>query len=410
MPDNCKKNVSLWNKEYITLLLVNLISTIGFNMVYTMIVDYSVNSLGGTIVMGGIIAGTFSITALCVRPFAGILADNFRKKFICTLGIALITLASLGYALSPNVKVLFLFRILHGVGFSINSTTNIALVSLCVPEICIAEGIGYLGVCQVFSQIAGPWLGEFLKQAFGYKALFIIVALLSACALVLLVKLFPTEAGDHKTKIKNNQKPILSINNMIAREILLYALLGGIFSFGNGIVASFLKVMCNERKIENYTTFFSINALVLFLVRMVIGKVVDKKGVNPVITGAFIIAAISMFLLAYASNLNMIILAAVLKAIGQGGGHVALQAESIKNVDESKRGIASGTFYIGADIGQGIGPWIGGVLSSTFSYKTTFSFTALLTLLGGVAFFINRIMAGTDDTCPNKQDTVGASH
>ena len=43
MPDNSSKPSVIWNKNYIILLLVNLISAIGFNMVYTMIVDYTVN-------------------------------------------------------------------------------------------------------------------------------------------------------------------------------------------------------------------------------------------------------------------------------------------------------------------------------------------------------------------------------
>ncbi|MBM7583452.1 putative MFS family arabinose efflux permease [Caldicoprobacter guelmensis] len=396
-----KGTTNLWNKEYIILLLVNLISAIGFNMVYTMIVDYSVNFLGGTLVMGGIIAGIFSITALCVRPFAGIMADNFNKKYICIWAIMLIIAASLGYAFSPNVGILLLFRVMHGIGFSINSTTNIALVSLCIPENRIGEGIGYLGVGQVFSQIVGPGLGELLKQAFGYKILFVSVALLSLCALILLIKLFPNKTENQKTEEKNNKKSGFTINSMIAQEVLFYALLGGVFSFGNGIVSSFLKVMCNERNIENYTAFFSINALVLFLIRMIIGKIVDKKGFTIVITGSFVIAAISMILLAYASSLNMIILAAILKAIGQGGGQVALQAESIKKVDESKRGVAASTFYIGADIGQGIGPWIGGFLSDTFNYKTTFSFTALLTLFCGIIFFINQMIARKNNILKN---------
>ena len=101
MPDNSSKPSVIWNKNYIILLLVNLISAIGFNMVYTMIVDYTVNVLDGSLIMGGIIAGTFSITALFVRPFAGIIADNFNKKSVCFFAIILIITASSGYAFAP---------------------------------------------------------------------------------------------------------------------------------------------------------------------------------------------------------------------------------------------------------------------------------------------------------------------
>lgn len=376
----------VWNKGFIILLFTNFISAIGFNMIYTVIVDYTVHYLGGTIFIGGIIAGIFSITALLVRPFSGVIADYYNKKSICQVSMIFTLLSVLGYAFSPNPLILLIFRIIHGMAFSLNSTTSIALVSLLIPLNRIGEGIGYFGIGQIAAQIIGPVLSEIIIKYLGYKNLFLIIALITLIAEILLLFLPAKTNNIVKT---NNTYLIISIKSMIAREVLFFALIGSIFSFGNGIVGSFLRIVCDERNIEGYSLFFSVNAIVLLLTRLFIGKLIDKNGSTLIILMSLLITSVSIFLLANFSTINTLLLAAVLKAIGQSG-QIALQTECIKRVDENKRGIASSTFYMGADIGQGFGPWIGGFISNKFNYEATFITTAIITLLFSFAFLINQ--------------------
>jgi dipeptide/tripeptide permease len=75
-----------------------------------------------------------------------------------------------------------------------------------------------------------------------------------------------------------------------------------------------------------------------------------------------------------------------LKAVGQGGGQLSLQAECIRRVDASRVGAAVSTFYIGADIGQGLGPVFGGAISDSFNYTVMFMICAVLILASTVIF------------------------
>ena len=107
------KKERLWTGQFLFLILVSFITAVGFNMVYTMIVDYSKNTLGAGLTVSGVIAGIFSITALCIRPFAGAASDRFNKKWICVFATILIALSSVGYALVPDVSSMLVMRILH---------------------------------------------------------------------------------------------------------------------------------------------------------------------------------------------------------------------------------------------------------------------------------------------------------
>ena len=162
--ENSRKKERLWSGQFLFLILVSFITAIGFNMVYTMIVEYSQNSLGAGLTISGLIAGIFSITALCVRPFAGAAADHFNKKWICVLATGVIALSAVGYALVPDVSSMLIMRILHGAAFGVSGTANIALVSTCIPKSRMGEGLGFYGLGQVFAQAVGPAWGRLLRK------------------------------------------------------------------------------------------------------------------------------------------------------------------------------------------------------------------------------------------------------
>ena len=372
---------SLWNRSFILLILVSLITAMSFNMVYVIISKYALE-VTPSLTIAGVIAGIFSIAALIIRPIAGVTADTMNKKRLCIIANLLITIALFGYTFSFNVPTLFFFRILHGVAFGISGTVNIALVTNYIPKGRTAEGIGYYGLGQVMAQIISPNLGVQIEELYGFQPLFLLVTGLSLLGVLLLTRLnYPKE---QVTKVRKKRK--LTLNSLIAKEVLMYAIIGGMFSFGNGIVSSFLVLLGEERNIRNIGLFFSVGAIVLFVLRIFVGKIADNQGITLIVNISLIASAMSMILIGFAPILSILLLASVLKSLGQGGGQISLQAECIKRVDPSRVGVATSTFYIGADLGQGFGPMIGGAISSTFNYTILFLFCAVLMLVAMLVF------------------------
>ena len=376
----------LWTKPFLLLLSASFLNALAFNMVYTNIVDYSIKRLDTSMALAGTISGIFSISALFIRPVAGILTDRSNKKNLCVIATLVIATVCLGYTFCPNTGFMLAFRILHGAAFGVSSTVNVALASCYLPKTRLAEGIGYYGLGQVFAQAVGPGIGEAVQGLFGYNMMFIFISVLTFLAVGILLLVRYDYIPNERSPSDNSLSSIL--HSIFAIEVLMYAIVNGIFSFGNGIINAFLKTMCQEREIHGFAWFFTVSAIVLFVVRISIGKISDRKGIRSIVNISLIITALSLCVLANSNILATLLFAGALKAAGQGAGQVSLQAECIKRVSANRVGVANSTFFIGADIGQGVSPIIGGVLVSSLGYSSTFYMTAALFIIAFIAFNI----------------------
>ncbi len=376
-------STKLLNRTYLLLTLVNLITAFGFSMIATIVSSYAV-SLGAGLTLAGTLAGIFSISALIIRPFSGVALDILNKRNMCILSTLMICISFLGYAFAQNIPVMLFFRVLHGMSFGISSTAVLALVSEHIPKERLGEGLGYFGLGQIISRICGPYIGIVVKDRFGYQSLFLLISILTILAVILLFM------GKDKSIESNNSKKkklTIRLEQLIVKDCIVYALVSGLFSLVNGITGSFLVLLGEERGIVNIALFFSVNAIILFILRFTVGRIIDKSSLLPIVIISLSLTGVAMLIIGRSTGLGMILLASVLVALGQGTGQLSLQSACIKKVDAAKIGVATSTYYIGADIGQGLGPILGGQVLEIFNYGIMFDLIAIL-MVGGIGVFI----------------------
>lgn len=381
-----KKPESLLNHGFIILVTVSLITALGFNMITTLISSYAL-TYGTQLTAVGFISGIFSITALIFRPIGGFISDILNKKRICTFTTLLIALVIISYALCPSIGTLLFVRILHGALFGINGTANMALATEFIPENRLGEGLGYYGLGQVLAQIIGPTIGIMIRDAFGYRMLFFLIGLSTLIAALVLQFFFRYQS--QTASVHTKERTFLpSFSRLIAKECIVYALIAGLFSMGNGIVNSFLVLLGETKSIANISLFFSVNAIALFLLRMLIGRLADNMNLFIIVNAALLSSAVSMLMIGKSPVLSLFLIAAAVKAFGNVGGQISLQSACIKRVDAARVGIATSTYYIGADIGQGLGPIWGGRIAQQFGYDAVFYCMAGFFAVGILCFTI----------------------
>lgn len=376
-------NERLWNKHYILVLLVNTLNAFSFYMIATILSKYLVN-IGTTVAVAGFIVGLFSLTSLCCRPFSGVMADRLSNVTLLKWSNVLMGIGLLGFTVTTRLPLLIGFRIINGIGFALSGTCQISLASHYIPKNKMGEGIGYLGLGMVLGSAIAPGFGITIAEAVGMKATFLVSASMTVIAYIILCFF-------HEEKKKTVEKKKITFNDIIAVKALPFTLVAGSYSFVNGIVASYLVLYADEIGVKGISLYFTVCAVVLFIIRPFSGKLMDKKGIRITVLPGLVLTASAMFMLGRSRTLFVILAAGALRSLGQGAAQPSLQAGCINAVGTDKSGVATSTYYLGGDICQGVGPMIGGcvvqMFAGTAGYTAIFDICGILLLAALVFFF-----------------------
>lgn len=373
------EETKLWNKSYIMILILSTFINSASQMVVPLVAEFA-KSLGAPLTFAATIASLMSLTALFLRPISGLFSDRYNRKTIILVSNTAIAVCILLMSMVRSVPMLVAVRLLHGVAFSFNGVALMAFNTMFIPKDRLGEGMGWMALSTIISQALGPNLGVFLVEKSGYTVCFAVAA--GICAIgVVLIALMPY---NHVSTNKNKK---LDLNSLISLRILPYAAIMGLFSAGNGLVSSLLVTFGKEREIANIALFFTAYSIAMVAVRPVAGKLVDAKGLKFVLVPSLVLGAAAFFLLGNATALWMCVVAAVIKAVGQGSGSPAIQASCLKQVGREKAGVVSSTCFIGQDIGNALAPTIGGFIAENYGFSTMFIGYSILLLVGGLGIF-----------------------
>ena len=381
----------LWNASYIFALVVSTFTAFSFYMNQSMLAGYlQSDGIGLTAQLAGVIVGLFSMTSLFCRPFCGVLSDRMNNVKLLMVSNLLMTAGLAGFAFVKTAPLFFAFRIMNGVGFAIGSTVQISLATRYIPRQRMGEGIGYMGLGNILGSAVAPGIGIAIAGALGMRAMLLISAALPAlaCFILLLMR--------DDRELSRDEKVHIRLRDILEPRAFAYSFSGGVFSFGNGIVNAYIVLFAASRGVESVALYFTVYAIGMFIIRPMSGKLMDKKGIRWTVYPGIVITACSFVLLACSQSLPMFLAAAVLRAIGQGSAQPSLQAGCINFIGRDRAGVATSTYYLCGDIGQGVGPMLGGLVVGAIAgaqgYQLMYLICAGLSLvsLASITVFFNR--------------------
>lgn len=384
----------LWTRSFLLLFVYSFLSNAGFFMTMPVLPRYAVE-LGMSLAETGILTGIFSIVAIVARPAAGIISDRFPKKRMLILFSAAVGAAAFCYGLCTKPLGLYVFRILHGAAYAISSTIQIAMTTEMIRTDRMGEGMSMMSMAQVLAMSIAPNLGLTLSQRAGNRTALYLSGGLILGALVCAV-LLPAErkaAPDRESGTPGaGRVPAagFSLKRMFAVELMLLAVISGLFSLMNGVTSSYLSMLGDERSIEGIGIFFTISSVAVLLIRPFAGKLMDRRGLACVLIPSLVFGSVAMLCIGAARALPAVILAAVLKGVGQSAGQSSVQAECAKRSRPEKRGVAMSTCYLGSDLGNSAGAGLGGYLSGAYGYGVMFKVAGVIIASGLGLYAVQR--------------------
>ncbi|MFH1879666.1 MAG: MFS transporter [Bacillota bacterium] len=379
-----KRPDKLLNKQYVMFSLINLIVSISFSMVSTTISKYAY-SVGTTVAVAGAVAGVFSISALIVRPFSGVISDRMNRKTLLVISTLAMAVCTFFYGLVSDTGMLFLLRILHGAAFCVSSTVNMAMIPAFSPKDRVGEAVSYFGLSQTLAVFIGPSLGLALADAGGFPLNFMIAAVIVAAGGV--IALLMDFQGTQVTVLSEARgKFSIRLKDIVATESLIFAGINIAMAATSGVENSLIALYGAAAGMGNIGWYFTLSAVALIISRLAFGKLADRRGLPLAMylgTGLMIVGFLLLWNL---TAVWMLAASAVIKTVGSGIVRPAVQAECIKSVPPDKRGAAASTFYIGSDIGQGVSPWLAGQIVDSSGGNYGLAFSALAAPLALAAF------------------------
>lgn len=371
MGSNKKNDCSIWTRGFIFINICSAFSWLSINMVNATIAPYAV-SLGASSGVAGILSGFYYLSSFSIRPFSGALGSRLNRRLLLLWTSVLWAVLDLLMALMPaNVVVVLILRALQGIGYSVATTVSMTIAADLLPQSRVGEGIGYFGLCQVFAQLVGPSVALSLAAYMGYRPMFFISFASRVFSTVMILAL-PSYKPVYTEK--PGQKRRLSVNDIIARESLLPATVGMLFSILNGSLIAFLALYADSLGIGSAGGFFIINAIFMFITRMLSSRSADGKSLAAAAVSSGSLLIFSMLLLGVGRSREFMLLSGIVFGVGYGLLLPVTQSRSVQAPPLERRNIGSNTYYIGIDIGFTLGNFFAGHLAGAVGYSNMFLF------------------------------------
>lgn len=374
----------VWTRNFLLIILINFLVFMNHIMVLSTFPMFLEQVLGLNEAVAGAAAFAFSAVAVILRPIIGWLLDCGRRRGVLLIGLTGMLLMPLGYAasaaftasgyvLTAAVALALVCRMLHGAALAFSNTTGATIASDALPQKRFAEGMGYFGMATALATSLAPALGLALMKV-SFTVLFLTAAGFMLISLLLCLMMKPLS-------VPQAEKKPLEFKTLIDADAVPASVICLVFLLTWGALENFFADYAIKNSLPSGGIFFAITAVMLFLVRVTIGKLADKKGEGIFVYSCNAAMLAAFLLLAFAPGNFSFYLAAVLAGYAFGGIEPALQSMAVHIAPPERRGSANSTFLCAYDIGLGGGGGIAGVLISALGYRSMYLILSLATVV-----------------------------
>jgi MFS family permease len=367
----------LLSRDFGLLWLSSLLSFGSFFLLLTALPLYALD-LGGRESEVGLVLGVFALSAMCLRPVAGVQLDRRGRVPILALGALIFALASAGYAIVPSLVALLALRAFHGTGMALGATAGPVLAGDLAPVGRRGAAIGLQGSAQNVASALGPPIGAALAASLGYPRLFLAAAAMAAAGFLCATRIRePPRAGAAARSARTAP--------FVARAVAPGAVALGL-NVAYGTLASFVPVYAVRVGLSNPGLYFLAFALSMIAGQTVGGRLSDRFGRAAVLLPGLLLLAAGVALVPSFSGWALLA-SGVVAGLGQGAAQPTLFALAVDRVGPAERGAALGTVGTFLELGIGGGSILAGLLAERAGLETTFRliaaaplFSAALTL------------------------------
>ncbi|ANM03371.1 multidrug resistance protein MdtG [Rhizobium phaseoli] len=341
----------------------------------------------------GIAYGATFLAAALVAPLWGRLGDIYGRKLMLVRASLGMTVAISLMGMAGNVWQLMALRLFVGLAGGYSSGSMV-LVATQTPKERSAWALGVLSCGIMAGNLVGPLIGGVLPPVIGIRGTFLAAGamiFLAFLATALLIKEEKSPARKQAGEASGGWKSIPDKGPVVAMLAT-----GMLLMFANMSIEPIITVYVAQI-VPDATEVTKISGLVMsaaalgsILSASRLGRLADRIGHWPVISGALAVAGLLLIPQAFVTSSWQLIVLRFLMGAALGGLLPCIAAVIRHSVPDSAAGSILGLSVSSQYVGQVAGPILGGFVGGHVGMRAVFLGTAVLLLAGGAYAWIVR--------------------
>lgn len=384
-------NLEEWQKTLWIVFFSQIVTVIGFASIFPFLPLY-LQSLGSRTslsieLLSGLVFASQAFTMMLASPIWGAIADRFSRKLMIERAVfgGAIVLFLMGYA--ESAEMLILLRAIQGLITGSVPAAN-ALIAATVPRERIGFAMGLMQVSLWSGVAIGPLIGGVVADPFGYRASFMITAVLLVVAGVMVhfgvnEKFTPPEPSDTKRPSMLTQwRDVLAAEGVkTAYAIRFLAGLGQILIFP--IAPLFILTLLPADAPVNFYTglMLSVAGLTSTLSAVILGRLGDRIGHRRILMTSALVTGLFYLPQGLVSSAWQLLLLQAMTGAGLGGTVTSLTSLLAQYTKQGEEGSVYGLDAALVASSRFIGPLLSGSMATWLGMRITMSSAGLLFLL-----------------------------
>ena len=366
--------------------LINMFSGMGYSLVSPLFPSLGEKDHLSEELLGWIISA-YSIAGTILTPFIPHLIKKFsRIKLLCISAFGEATCTFLyGFLIYINsfdilIPIIFILRIIHGSCSAIIGTLVYSLTISIIEEDELQISLGNLEIAWSLGTSSGPLFASFCYNFGGFSLPFFLLGTLLYCSVY-----FAKSIHSEKLNIDNEADEEPPFAKMLIYPKIFIIIAGFI---GGMIVNSFYFPCLTKHLYNNYgltirssSLFFVIPTVAYVFVLQFLDSLTPKFGLYLIYTiGSLLLSLSTLFFYPcppIPNNLIFIIIGFLINGVGAAPVFIPgliLLSKNIRivdpNIDElTANDISSAINNLTIDVGEFIGPIVGGFFTSRYNFK-----------------------------------------
>ena len=218
--------------------------------------------------------------------FIGPMSDARGRRRLLLMGLVIFCIGSLCCAASQTIHQLIAARVLAAIGGCTMTVVSFAIIrDLFDGEDC-GRTYSYLNSVVAISPLFAPFVGAYLDVTFGWRSLFIFLALLGVLGILIAFLFIPESLSpEHRTPVKRDcfkRYWLIFKNTVFLRHVFCCAAgIGMLFSFFS--LSSFLIIDVLKIPEMRFSFYFGVMGLNMMMGGFIGGQLIKRFGIHSTI-------------------------------------------------------------------------------------------------------------------------------